>query len=191
VTAVGGAAGSEETLRDGRVVVMRPLRADDAAGPEALWRRLDAPARRRFTDVAHLPGERAGDVALPRPGHAAGIVATAAAGPTGQVAGVARYERAAGDTARFLVFVDASWRRAGLGTLLLRRLAESARHAGVRRLAGDVPKGDAGILGLLEVGSSDRGLARQSTAITKSKDVITGGDRNPHPRGDGHYAHGI
>jgi GNAT superfamily N-acetyltransferase len=89
-------------------------------------------------------------VALPRPGHAAGIVATAAAGPAGQVAGVARYERAAGDTARFLVFVDASWRRAGLGTLLLRRLAESARNAGVRRLAGDVPKGDAGILGLLE-----------------------------------------
>ena len=150
MTAVGSAAGSEETLRDGRVVVVRPLRADDAAGLEALWRRLDAPARRRFTDLAHLPADRAGDVALPRPGHAAGIVATAAAGPAGQVAGVARYERTAGDTARFLVFVDAFWRRAGLGTLLLRRLAEAARHAGVRRLAGDVPRGDAAILGLLE-----------------------------------------
>ena len=150
MTAVGSAAGSEETLRNGRVVVVRPLRADDAAGLEALWRRLDAPARRRFTDLAHVPADRAGDVALPRPGHAAGIVATAAAGSAGQVAGVARYERAAGDTARFLVFVDAFWRRAGLGTLLLRRLAEAAQHAGVRRLAGDVPKGDAAILGLLE-----------------------------------------
>jgi len=149
VTAVGS-AGSEETLRDGRVVVVRPLRADDAAGVEALWRRLDALARRRFTDLAHLPADRAGDVALPRPGHVAGIVATAAAGSAGQVAGVARYERAAGDTARFLVFVDASWRRTGLGTLLLRRLADAARHAGVRRLAGDVPRGDAAILGLLE-----------------------------------------
>ena len=95
----GGAAGSEETeetLRDGRVVTVRPLRVDDAAGVAALWRRLDAPARRRFTDLAHLPPERAGDVALPRPGHAAGIVATT---PAGSVAGVARYERTAGDSA--------------------------------------------------------------------------------------------
>jgi acetate---CoA ligase (ADP-forming) len=146
VTAVG-MAGSEETLRDGRVVVVRPLRADDAPGVEALWRRLDAPDRRRFTDLAHLPAERAGDVALPRPGQAAGIVATA---PSGQVAGVARYERTSGDTAGFLLFVDAFWRRAGLGTLLLRGLAEAARHAGIRRLAGDAPRGDVAILGLLE-----------------------------------------
>ena len=64
--------------------------------------------------------------------------------------GVARYERTAADTARALVFVDASWRRTGLGTLLLRRLAEAARHAGVRRLAGDVPRSDVAMLGLLE-----------------------------------------
>jgi GNAT superfamily N-acetyltransferase len=146
VTAAGE-AGSEETLRDGRVVVVRQLRPDDAAGVEALWRRLDARSRHRFTGLAHLPADRAGDVALPRPGYAAGFVATV---PAGQVAGVARYERTAGDTARFLVFVDTAWRRAGLGTVLLRRLAEAARHAGVRRLAGDVPRGDAAMLGLLE-----------------------------------------
>jgi acetate---CoA ligase (ADP-forming) len=150
VMAAGGAAGSEETLRDGRVVVVRPVRADDAAGVEALWRRLDAAARRRFTDLAHLPPDRAGDVAAPRPGHAAGIIATAASGSAGQVAGVARYERTGGDTARLLVFVDASWRRAGLGTVLLRGLADAARHAGIRRLAGDVPRRDAAILGVLE-----------------------------------------
>jgi len=142
MTAGDGTAGQQETLRDGRVVVLRPVRADDAAGVETLWRRLDAPARRRFTALADLPAGRAGDVALPRPGHAAGIIATAAAG---QVAGVAWYERTAGDTARFLVFVDASWRRAGLGTLLLRRLAEAARHAGIRRMVGDAgPAGGAG-----------------------------------------------
>jgi acetate---CoA ligase (ADP-forming) len=156
-----GAEATEETLRDGRVVTVRPLRADDAAGVAALWRRLDAPARRRFTNLAHLPAERAGDVALPRPGHTAGFVAIA---PAGRVAGVARYERTTGDTARFLLFVDASWRRAGLGTLLLRRLAEAARHAGVRRLAGDAAKGDVAILGVLE----DLGLQYQEqvTAAT-------------------------
>ena len=148
----GSAPGSEETLRDGRVVVLRPLRGDDAggAGVEALWRRLDARARRRFTSLAHLPPDRPGEVAVPRPGHTAGIVATSQAVSPGRVVGVARYERWAGDTARILVFVDASWRRAGVGTLLLRRLAGFARHAGVRRLAGDVPRRDAAMLGLLE-----------------------------------------
>src|SRR4029077_3744541 len=45
----------EETLRDGRVVALRPLGSDDAAEVEALWRRLDAPSRRLFTNLAHLP----------------------------------------------------------------------------------------------------------------------------------------
>ncbi len=141
--------GWEETLRDGRVVVLRPLRGDDAAGVEALWRRLDAPTRRLFTSLAHLPPGRPGDVAVPRPGHRAGIVAVPA-DPPGRVIGVARYERSAADTARVLVFADASWRRTGLGTLLLSRLAEAARHAGVRRLAGDVPRSDVAMLGLLK-----------------------------------------
>ena len=34
--------------------------------------------------------------------------------------------------------------------MLLRRLAGAARHAGVRRLAGDVPKSDVAVLGLVE-----------------------------------------
>ena len=146
----GAVPGSEETLRDGRVVMVRPLRAVDAAGVRALWRRLDAAARHRFTGLAHLPHDRPGDVAIPRPGHAAGVVAIAPAGSPGRVVGVARYDRMAGETARFLVFVDASWRRAGLGTLLVRGLAEAARHSGIRRLAGDVPRSDAAMLGLLE-----------------------------------------
>ena len=63
------APGWEETLRDGRVVALRPLRGDDTAGVEALWRRLDAPTRRLFTQLAHLPPDRPGEVAVPRPGH--------------------------------------------------------------------------------------------------------------------------
>ena len=84
----GAVPGSEETLRDGRVVTVRPLRAGDMAGVRALWRRLDAPARRRFTGLAHLPPDRPGDVAIPRPGRAAGVAATPAGSP-GRVVGVA------------------------------------------------------------------------------------------------------
>ena len=147
----GGASASEETLRDGRVVVLRPLRGDDAAGVEVLWRRLDAVGRRRFLELAHLPPghPHPGDVAAPRPGHTAGIVATAQAGSLARVVGVARYERTAGDAAGFSVFVDAPYRRAGLGTMLLRRLTGAARHAGVRRLVTDVPKSDAAVLRLV------------------------------------------
>lgn len=142
--------GSAATLRDGRVVTVRPLCAADAAGVEGLWRRLDAPARHRFTRLAHVPLHGAGEVAIPRPGQVAGIVAVAPGGVPGRVVGIARYDRTDQETARFLVFVDASWRQTGLGTLLVRQLAEAARHAGIRRLTGDVPKRNAAMLGLLE-----------------------------------------
>lgn len=145
-----GAAGSEATLRDGRVVTVRPLCAADAVGVEGLWRRLDAPARHRFTRLAHVPVHGAGDVAIPRPGQVAGIVAITPGGVPGRLVGLARYDRTDQETARFLVFVDASWRQTGLGTLLVRQLAEAARHAGIRRLTGDVPKRNAAMLGLLE-----------------------------------------
>lgn len=62
VVTAGSVPGSEETLRDGRVVVLRPLRGNDVVGVEGLWRRLDAPARHRFTALAHLPPDRPGDV---------------------------------------------------------------------------------------------------------------------------------
>jgi len=119
---VGDVSGSEETLRDGRVVILRALRAGDAAGIEALWRRLDATARRRLLDLARLPPDQPGAFARERgrPGETAGIVATAEAGSPPRVVGVARYERTAGDTAEFSVFVDAPYRLVGLGTLLVR-----------------------------------------------------------------------
>jgi hypothetical protein len=75
----------EETLRDGRVVVLRSLRGDDAAEVEVLWRRLDARSRRLFTNLAHLPPDRPGELAVSRPGHTAGIVAAPAGRRSGAV----------------------------------------------------------------------------------------------------------
>ncbi len=62
------------------------------------------------------------------------------------------------------MFVDASYRRAGLGTMLLRRLAGAARHAGVRRLVSDVPKSDVAVLGLV----SELGLDYEEQAAAAS-----------------------
>ncbi len=140
---------SEETLRDGRIVGLRALRSADRGLVEALWERLDAPSRQRFLDLAHLPPDDPGGLAIARPGEAAGVAALAPTDSTVRMVGVARYLRTGGDTAEFLVFVDPSHRRVGLGTLLLRRLAETARHGGIRRLMSDVPKDDEAILALM------------------------------------------
>ncbi len=138
---------NEETLRDGRVVQVRPLRDDDARGVEALWRRLGARDRQLFLRLAHLATEDPGAVAAPRRG-SAGVVAVAS-DSSRRLAGVARYELRDDDAAEFMVFVDGSYRRAGLGTVLIGRLAEAVRHAGVRRLVGDVPVSDAAMRALL------------------------------------------
>ena len=103
-----GATGSEETLRDGRVVVARLLRVDDTVAVAAFWRRLDTAARRRFLDLAHLPPEDPSSLARLAPGDGHGIVAI---GPSAQIVGIAHYERAEGDTAEFSVFVDTAYRR--------------------------------------------------------------------------------
>jgi RimJ/RimL family protein N-acetyltransferase len=50
----------------------------------------------------------------------------------------ARYVRAgASDSAELALVVSDTWRRAGLGTLLVRALSRHACHAGVHRLCGD------------------------------------------------------
>lgn len=149
-------APSEITLRNGRVVQLEPIEAGDGAAVEAFWRRLDADERRRFLDLAHLPTDRPGALATPRPGQCAGVLALVPDGGGPRVAGLARYERAPGDpsgaggSAQFLVFVDPAWRRCGLGTALVRHLAEMAHHSGIRRLRSDVPADDEALPKLIE-----------------------------------------
>jgi len=142
-------AGSEETLRDGTVVTVRPLCAEDSTGAERFWRRLDASERRRFVDLARLAPDQPGTIAIPRAGKTSGMVALAQVGSRQRVVGLAHYQRTSEDAASFLVFVDPSCRRVGLGTVLLRDLAAAARHAGVRRLVSDVPRDDVAVLNLI------------------------------------------
>ncbi len=146
---LNGTSRSEETLRDGRLVFVRPLREDDASRVGGFWRRLDTTARHRFLDLGHLPPDDPGRLVSVESGQGAGVAAIDGAGSSARMVGVAAYQRTAGDTARFLVFVDAGYLRVGLGIVLLRRLAEAARRDGVRRLTSDVSKDDTPVLGLL------------------------------------------
>jgi hypothetical protein len=67
-----------------------------------------------------------------------------------------------------LVFVDVSWRRAGLGTLL------------VRRLAGDVPRSDVAMLGLLTA-ALRVGLPAQA-AVGNPVDVVASASAEQYGR---------
>jgi len=62
----------------------------------------------------------------------------------------ARYVRGGhSDSAELALVVSDSWRRVGLGTLLLRALSRHACHAGVRRLCGDALAENAAIQRLM------------------------------------------
>ncbi|HEY2702505.1 MAG TPA: GNAT family N-acetyltransferase [Candidatus Dormibacteraeota bacterium] len=127
-------------LRDGTVVVIRPLEPSDREtyldvfqriGPESRQRRFLGPKRgltdaevRYFLEVDHHDHEA--------------LVAVDAV--TGRGLAVARYIRDRGDPRAAdsaIVVVDAAQGR-GLGGLLLARLAERARAEGVERLSADV-----------------------------------------------------
>ena len=67
----------------------------------------------------------------------------------GEIAGVARYDRAGGEQAEVAVVVADEWQRLGVGTSLLRRLAERAREEGIHTFAADTLPENAAIDRLL------------------------------------------
>ena len=122
-------------LRDGSVVLIRPVRASDAELLAEGFERLSPESRRlRFltakdalrpaelrylTDVDHHDHEAIGALDL----------------ATGQGAGIARYIRDVKDpkTAEIAVTIVDGWQGRGLGTELVTRLAERARAEGIER----------------------------------------------------------
>lgn len=142
------------TLRDGREVALRPV--TPAAKPliAAALARLSPESNRRrfFTLRFHLS-----DAELERMTHLDGInryaIGATAATPDGGIegVGVARYVRLAAEphAAEAAVAVIDAYQGAGLGKLLLRRLADAALARGVDRLRGIVKHDNDPMLGLL------------------------------------------
>lgn len=126
-----------ETLKDGRKVLIRPIRPDDVARSAAFIEELSPPSKHFLFlgGIAHLSDE-----ALRRlcdPDHArdmAYVAISKDAGPERQV-GLCRYAGADPNAgAEISVAVADDWQHQGLGKLLLRRLIEHARSHGVRYL---------------------------------------------------------
>jgi RimJ/RimL family protein N-acetyltransferase len=144
--------GERVRLRDGTDVLIRPVRPEDrplfVAGFERLSeesrhqrflaykRRLTERELAYFTEVDHEDHEAIGAL---HPG-------------TGEGLGVARYVRLepGGEQAEAAVVVADAWQGRGLGTALLRRLAERAAAAGVRTFCASVLTENRRMLRLVE-----------------------------------------
>ncbi len=118
-------------------LTVRPVAPDDKAAmvkafqklsKETVYRRFLAPVKRLTeSELAYL-------TELDHADHEALIALTDA----GEIVGVARYVRAEGDpfSAEAAVTVPDAWQRRGVGTALLRRLADRARRNGIERFTG-------------------------------------------------------
>lgn len=132
-------------LRDGRSVTIRPVLPQDAALQRAFVAALSPAARyRRFHGpVNELPEATLSYMTeVDYESHMALLATTIDSGGREIQVAEARWVRRAPpdstDVAEFALAVADDWQRAGLGVLLLGKLAASASAQGIRRLSGDV-----------------------------------------------------
>jgi GNAT superfamily N-acetyltransferase len=123
-------------LRDGSSVVVRALEQGDVGAIESWFLALQPRTRyaRFLGSLKRLDSRTLAELA--RVDHAR-HEAVAAIAPDGATVGIARYLRLADPAeAEVAVTVVDAWQRRGLATVLLARLADKARAAGVRRFTG-------------------------------------------------------
>src|SRR6266566_5089407 len=128
------------TLRSGHPVLVRAVRPDDGPGLAEAYDQLSENSRYRrfFTGKPHLSEQSLAyftDV-----DHRDHEAVVAVVSGSGQLVGVARYIRIPGqpDQAEVAITVLDSWQRRGLGTVLLRELAQRAAEEGIRYFVADI-----------------------------------------------------
>jgi GNAT superfamily N-acetyltransferase len=139
------------TLRDGTLVTLRPIRADDKELVLGAFERLSEESRYRrfFTSVPVLDGRALAYLTeVDHYDHEA-IVALDRA--SGEILGVARYVRSETepDEAEVAVAVVDDAQGRGVGRALLHQLTNRARGAGIRRFTALVQAENRGALTLL------------------------------------------
>lgn len=128
------------TLRDGQIVILRPLLQADKPLIAASFERLSEQARYRrfFLRMQSLPPTLLDALVEVDHRDREAIIALAPSGT--EALGVARYTRLAEDPemAEIAVTVVDDWQGRGLGSALLRRLTARARQEGIRRFTAAV-----------------------------------------------------
>jgi drug/metabolite transporter (DMT)-like permease/RimJ/RimL family protein N-acetyltransferase len=136
-------AGTHARLRDGRQVLIRPIRPADLDALRRFFAALSPTTRRlRFhAQIKGVPERLLREFTEPDQHEHVGFIAEAV-GPVADrspaLVAEARYVRCPGsDAAEFAIVVADGWRRIGLGSSLARSLLHHARAAGVQRLCGE------------------------------------------------------
>jgi RimJ/RimL family protein N-acetyltransferase len=143
-------------LRDGSRVVVRPIETSDQQRLVDAFARLSEESRYRrfFAPIQRLPDDTVRYLTdVDHRDHEALI----ALGEAGEMVGVARYVRAGteSEVAEAAITVSDDWQGRGLGSQLLQRLADRARHQGVRRFTALVKvENPAAVRVLRELGPS-------------------------------------
>lgn len=141
---------AEVTLRDGVIVHLRPVRAEDAAAIRCLFQGLSQTSRRlRFFSACPSLDKVVGWATEVNGDRRLGLVAIAA--DTGQVIAHAGCERdhRQPDRAEFALAIADRYQGRGLGSILLGRLTEAAHRVGIQWLTGEVLADNHRMLNLL------------------------------------------
>ena len=134
---VAGFRGDVETLRDGTHILIRPIHASDVELERRFIKALSPASRRfRFLESMRSPSEALLKQLTTIDGAtAAAYIAVTVTGGKELEVGVARFSASAAlDDCEFAVTVGDDWQQKGVGTLLMKRLIESARERGIRTL---------------------------------------------------------
>jgi RimJ/RimL family protein N-acetyltransferase len=157
-------------LRDGARLVVRPIEAADADALVALHARLSADTiyRRYFGVRPHLSPTEVERFTRVDGRTRFALVALQAA----DLVAVARYEGRPGDrSAELAVVVDDALQHQGVGRLMLERLVDVAREAGIESLVADVLAGNAAMLALLRALGLPRRTETDGDTVTVLVDL--------------------
>jgi GNAT superfamily N-acetyltransferase len=123
-------------LRDGSMVFVRPLRADDMRRLQEFHRRLstDTIVFRFFRVLPELSDQAAYELTHIDYENRMALAATTGEGADEQIRAVVRYDRMGPETAEVAFVVEDRWQGRGIATLLLHLLADYARARGFTTL---------------------------------------------------------
>ena len=127
----------DAVLKDGRTVLIRPIRPDDLDAMLEMWSRLSSETiRMRFFAPRTMDAEQMRYFTEVDYDRRFAVVAESA----GRILGVSRFDRLEEDpeAAEFALLVEDAEQGRGIGTVLLRALTEPAEDLGVSRFVGDV-----------------------------------------------------
>lgn len=126
-----------EQLRDGTPVLIRPIHPSDENLERDFIERLSPQSRRyRFLGALKTPSaELLRQFTHPELLRGVAYIATIGEGPGSREIGVSRYSASPdGLSCECAVCISDEWQGKGLGTMLMHRLIETARHQGITRM---------------------------------------------------------